>query len=226
MSMGAGINHALLPSISKASLPAKYEAAKVALAECVQIDECKEWLDMSAALASYAKQSKDKTLEMAAKRIRGRATRRCGELLAEFGKAQGTRTELRGGASPKLTRGQAATKAGLSQDQAKDAIRVANIPRKAFEEQMESDSPPTITALAKQGKKSANNVPLYEKLGMTRAQFQAGMYFSGDVDDYLKACRLYRIADVVAGTERADRAKLRKNLQDIETFNAQLRSQL
>lgn len=39
----------------------------------------------------------------------------------------------------------------MSSDQAKQAIRVANVPEADFEEQLESESPPTIESLAEQG---------------------------------------------------------------------------
>ncbi len=70
-----------LPSISDARLPASYERAKSALAECSRIDECKEWADKAEALASYAKQAKDDGLRILADRIQARAINRCGELL-------------------------------------------------------------------------------------------------------------------------------------------------
>jgi len=72
-----------LPRLTAAKLPLAYESAKEALATCERIDECKDWADKMAALASYAKQADDKSLEVAATRIRARAIRRCGELLAE-----------------------------------------------------------------------------------------------------------------------------------------------
>lgn len=37
-------------SISRAQLPAAYEHAKAALAECASIDECQDWADEAAAL--------------------------------------------------------------------------------------------------------------------------------------------------------------------------------
>jgi len=40
-----------LPSIAAAKLPASYEAAKIALAECSRIDECKNWANKAEALA-------------------------------------------------------------------------------------------------------------------------------------------------------------------------------
>lgn len=91
-----------LPSIANATLPVVYQKAKEALATCDRIDECKDWADKTAALASYAKQSEDEALFKMAMRIRGRALRRCGELLREF-QNQGARTDkqLRGGTDPK-----------------------------------------------------------------------------------------------------------------------------
>ena len=51
-----------LPNIADARLPAAYETAKQALAECSRIDECQNWADRAAALASYARQARDDTL--------------------------------------------------------------------------------------------------------------------------------------------------------------------
>jgi len=73
-----------LPDIARAKLPESYERAKTALATCNRIDECKDWADKAAALASYAKQADDKSLFELATRIASRAVRRCGELLEPF----------------------------------------------------------------------------------------------------------------------------------------------
>ncbi|PKA39653.1 hypothetical protein CWR43_30780 [Rhizobium sullae] len=144
--------------MTNAPLPVAYERATQAIAECSHIDECKSWSDKAAALASYARQADDKTLENYAMRIRSRAIQRAGELLKEFEPQKGgdRRSEeyQRAGAPPLVTRQQAANEAGMSPHQAKQAVRVANVPAEDFERQVESDAPPTITKLAKQGKKS------------------------------------------------------------------------
>lgn len=141
-----------LPTVSDAKLPQSYEHACTALATCEKIDECKEWADKAAALASYAKQAEDLSLENYAKRIKARAIRRAGELLNAIEPKHGANQNIEGGSSPKVvTRKQAARDAGLSPDQQKQAQRVANVPQKEFDEQVESDSPPTISNLAIQG---------------------------------------------------------------------------
>jgi hypothetical protein len=87
-----------------------YEAAKTSLEKCSSIDECREWVDKSAALASYARQSQDETLLKMAVRIQARAIKRCGELLKTY-QAPGRRTDQpRNGADLKLTQEQAARK--------------------------------------------------------------------------------------------------------------------
>jgi hypothetical protein len=64
-----------------------------------------------------------------AQRIRDRAVRRGGELLLEVKPGRGANQNIRGGATPKVrTRKEAAKKAGLSPDQAKQMTRVANVP--------------------------------------------------------------------------------------------------
>jgi hypothetical protein len=64
-----------------APLPVRYEAAQKALAELTRVDECKEWADRAAAIASYARQKKNYELEKMAKKVRTRAKRRLGELM-------------------------------------------------------------------------------------------------------------------------------------------------
>jgi hypothetical protein len=142
-----------LATQSDARLPATYEAAQRALAECSRVDECKDWADKAQALASYAKQAKDATLHNMALRIQSRAMRRAGELLKQIQPASGTRTDLQpqDGADPRLTRESAGNEAGFSERQRKTALRVANISERTFTAAVESPNPPTVTALAALG---------------------------------------------------------------------------
>jgi len=136
-------------NVAHARLPATYEAAKAALAECTKIDECTDWADKAAALASYARQSNDQTLFDYAKRIQGRAVRRSGELLKQFdGRGDHRRTD---GADSSSQR-DAAHEAGMSERQQVTAVRVAKIPEADFNDAIESETPPTITKLADMGK--------------------------------------------------------------------------
>lgn len=140
-----------LPVIKDAKLPRSYERARQALAKCEEIDECKGWADRYAAMASYAKQADDKTLERMALKIRGRAVRRCGELLEEIEPREvGRPAKNKEGAQP-ISRAEAAAGAGLSPHQAKQALRVAAIPEEDFEAVIESEDPPTVEKLAKAG---------------------------------------------------------------------------
>ena len=215
------MNHALLPSRQGATLPAKYEAAKLALKECNKLDECRDWEDKAEALASYAKQQDDKEMEKTARRIRARAVRRCGELLKEIKKAQGANQNIKAGADPNVrTRKQAAADAGLSPRKAKDSIRVANVPEESFEEQLESDSPPTKTNLAKQGTKKA--VPRYEQLGMTKKAWQAGMHFRGHLSDMVRHASDFDPQEVVDGSTPKEREQIRKNIKIIDNYLDQL----
>jgi hypothetical protein len=148
-----------LPNIGTAALPATYERAKIALAACNQIDECKDWADKAAALASYAKQADDNSLQKLALRIQARAIRRCGELLQTF-QSPGARTDKQppDGIDGRFTQRQAAESAGMSERQELTAVRVANVPASDFELAIESDDPPTVTRLAELGTKSQPKV--------------------------------------------------------------------
>lgn len=136
---------------ASARFPERYEGARRALAETARIDECKEWANKAQALASYAKQIKDEELEKLSRRIRARAMRRAGELLAEIEPAQGgdrrSGDYQRDTGDPLISRKAAATDAGLSDRQRKTALRVASIPEHDFEQAVESDNPPTVTQL-------------------------------------------------------------------------------
>jgi hypothetical protein len=145
--------------IEHARLPTTYQAMKFALAECVRIDECQHWANKAEALASYARQANDDELLKMAMRVHARAIERCGELLAQIPPGK-TGPKLQEGTLPELTRTGAADEAGLSEHQRKTALRVANVPRDEFEAAIESDDPPTVTALAERGKQ-----PRFDHLG-------------------------------------------------------------
>lgn len=133
-----------------AALPKNYERAKTAIAECERIDECKDWADKAAAIASYARQSVDDTLLKMATRIQLRAVRRCGELLQTIQPARNQRVNSASRGVP-TSRAQAARNAGLSRDQKHTALRVASVPESEFEKAIESDDCPTVTEMAERG---------------------------------------------------------------------------
>lgn len=220
------MNHALLPNTQNANLPATYEAAKMALANCNRIDECKDWSDKAQALASYARQSEDKEMETTAMRIRARAIRRCGELLKEIEKGHGKNQNISSGIPTNVTRKEAANQAGLSKDKAVTAIRVSNVPNEIFEEQVESENPPTITNLAQQGTQPHKRPPMFEQLGMTKEAFQAGMYFRGDIEDFGKAIKKYDVQDIIDGSTPDQRHRIYNLIRQIDAFTDQLISKL
>jgi hypothetical protein len=74
-------------ALPAATLPVVYENAKAALQNCTQIDECQDWADKMAALASYAQQAEDDELLAMARRIKARAIEREGELLQSIAAA-------------------------------------------------------------------------------------------------------------------------------------------
>lgn len=146
-----------LLTIVDARLPAAYESAMQALAECTRLDECQSWANKAEAMASYARQAKDDSLRKMADRIQARAIRRCGELLKQIDPANGANQNIQAGAHPKVTRESVAESAGLSEHQRKQALRVASVPTADFDRQVESDDPPTLTDLAAQGKQSRSS---------------------------------------------------------------------
>ena len=133
---------------SEAPLPITYTEAKAALARCDQVDECQSWAAKAEALASYARQARDRDLERMAKRIRARAVRRAGELLQQIPTCRGRRFDLRPDHDAVGARTQAARRAGISVSQQKTAVRLAKIPADEFEAAVEAADPPGTMRLA------------------------------------------------------------------------------
>jgi hypothetical protein len=139
----------IIAMIDAAKLPALYEEAKQALARCEQIDEVAAVANKAAAIASYARQADDPTLENSAKRIRARAVRRMGELLRSYDGRGGNRRSKTGrahGSGP--SRSQVASNAGVSEHKARTAVRIASIAEQDFEALIESENPPGTAFLA------------------------------------------------------------------------------
>lgn len=132
--------------VSGAKLPSTYNAAKRAISQCASLDECKDWSDKAAALASYAKQAQDDQLEQMAKRIRARALRRAGELLKQIPPGK-TGPQVTPAAEPNRT--QVAEAAGMTKRQKNTAVAFASVPEDDFEEMVESGA--TLTQIAAAG---------------------------------------------------------------------------
>lgn len=171
-----------LPNVANAALPESYERAKTALERCTNIDECKEWADKAAALASYAKQAEDETLHNLATRIQARAVRRCGELLKPFQTGpSGGRPKGNGGDASPVSQREAAAKARMSKDQEKTAIRVANVSAEDFEAAVDGEHPATVTRLAELGKTSKPAAP----------GFVAATHAIGTIKEFAKFCEAH-----------------------------------
>lgn len=209
-------------------LPAVYERARQALETCETIDECKDWSDKAAALASYARQADDETLLLTAMRIRARAIRRMGEVLEEIEPASGgdrkSEEYQAGSASPLISRKDAAEAAGISPDQAKDAVRVARIPAEDFEREVEADRPATITKLAAMGTRPTR--PLVDLKGRDPNQFNRAMHFVAHVRDYERSLAAMNLPAAVADLNDDERATMLKALDGIDVAHHHLRGDL
>jgi hypothetical protein len=148
-----------VPVPAGGKLPATYEAAKQALAECTRVDECKDWADKAAALRSYARQRDDQTLLNLAQRIQLRAIRRIGELSKHLAIEQPRDESGRLASSGKTAKSAVLRCAGISTSAAHRAERLADIPNDEFETAVSSEMPPTVTALADRGKVSQPLAP-------------------------------------------------------------------
>jgi hypothetical protein len=118
-----------------------YDAACSALAAAVAVDEVQDIRAKAEAVRAYAKQAKNRQMEVDAAEIRIRAERRLGELMAAQGETIGKATGARGiGTSAGLivTRTQdtppTLTEAGIDKNLAHRARTYAAVPKDQFEQ--------------------------------------------------------------------------------------------
>lgn len=216
----------MLPTItpSQARLPRTYEAAREALATCQDIDECKEWADKAAALASYAKQAEDETLLKMAARIKARATRRAGELLTQIDAAHGANQNIKVGDRHIVqTRTDAAREAGMSPHQQKQAVRIAAVPEAEFERQVESQTPPTLSQLAQQGVKPR---PVLDLRGRDPRQFNRALHFIGTFENYAKEIEAENIDAALDCLIDAERSRLRAFINRIDAVHDRIMTRI
>lgn len=199
-----------------APLPVVYENAKTALYNCVNVDECINWADKALALASYARQSHDEELEKLAKRIRARAIRRCGELLKMFdGRPNNNPSGKEGGTqgrdAPPLGRYEAGKNAGLSLDQTKQAVNMANIPEALFESKVEEEKPLSTSQLAELGKREFLSKPKPEA-------FADSVHLKGDLRRLVEKMDDFYPEYIISAISEEDKQEWRKMIGKIEIW--------
>jgi len=142
----------------------KYDAACHALAEAVALDEVKDIRDKASAMQAYARQAKNKQLEVDASEIRIRAERRLGEILieqkADGGLATGGQpyqATPTGNGGVEILRPTLAD-AGIDYNLSSRAQAIAGIPEEEFEgelarhrEEQQAVTGRTMERLAKKG---------------------------------------------------------------------------
>lgn len=224
--------NALAP-VNSARLPETYEAARAALAQCSAVDECNDWADKAAALASYARQSQDDQLERMAQRIRARAIRRAGELLKQIEPATGKNNQhvqvKEAGDRLLHSRTDAAREAGMSPHQAKQAVRVANVSEDDFEEQVESPNPPTLSQLASQGTQKRQPEPprpIIDLKGRDPREFNRALHFIGAFEDYARALVKENIEAVTAILTPEERQRLRGCINKIDAVHDRIMTRI
>lgn len=142
--------------ITVSRLPQNYLDAKAALSQLCKIDECKEWVNQSEAMVSYARQSRDVSMIEKAVRIRTRAQERLGEMLSllpSFGRGPGgrgktAREDYEPPASPRST---AERELGISDSKSRTYVRAASVPVDVRDRLIEASPPATISQLAALG---------------------------------------------------------------------------
>lgn len=144
---------------------ARYDAACRALAEAKSIDEAKDLRDKAEAMRAYAKQAKNKQLEVDAAEIRIRAERRLGEMIAAqkatVGMAKGGQPyQATGSVAAPVERPATLAEAGIDKKLSARAQKMAAVPEAEFEsmvgewrDRVEAENERVTTNLLKAGEK-------------------------------------------------------------------------
>jgi hypothetical protein len=221
----------VLAPVSGAALPKTYEAARTALAQCQAIDECKDWADKAAALASYARQSEDVELERMAARIRARAMRRAGEIAKQMMQPHGgdrSLTQQNDGGVILMPKEKVQEASGFSERQLNNALRVASVPERQFTEQVESANPPTITELARQGTQKRDTPPDPQNWlkGRSPQAFNAVLHFLATIEDYAKEADTWPLDMLLANLTDKERGQLRQHIASIDAIHDKIATRI
>ena len=211
-----------LPAVvTSARLPETYTKAKLALAACVHIDECKDWADKAEAMASYARQSGDTELRKMADRIQARAVDRCGQLIKQI-PAGKTGPRLKSAGQIQLSdRDVARIAAGISKHLASTAVAVNSIQRAKFEREVESDNPPSVTKLAEMGRQR-RQPPKAETRGASAEETRAAATLTEAVTAFARATKGIKIEVALAGCTATAAEALKADTKEAQAWLAML----
>lgn len=219
----------MLASVN-APLPATYETAKNALAQCQAIDECKDWADKAAALASYARQSEDLELEKMAQRIRARAMRRAGEIAKQMMQPHGgdRKSDQVTTDHNLMPRERVQEVSGFSKHQLDTSLRVANIPEAKFTSQVESANPPTLTELARQGTQKRETPPDPQTWlqGRSAQSFNAILHMMSTIEEYLKEADTWPLNQLLSDMTDKERQDVRRWVHKIDFIHDQVMTRI
>jgi hypothetical protein len=120
------------------------------------------------------------------------------------------------GAHTYQTREGAARDAGMSKHQQVQATRIASIPEREFEEQVESDAPPTLTQLAQQGIKPRKNI--VDLQGKDPGEFNRALHYVADFEEAAKELEAQQHERILPTLDENQRARLRAAIQRIDAI--------
>jgi hypothetical protein len=200
----------------------KYDAACRAVAEAASIDEAKDLRDKGEAMRAYARQAKNKDLEVQAAEIRIRAERRIGELMAAQRETEG----LNKGAATRVAEKPASpptlAEVGIDKNLADRARKYAAIPEAEFngivgewKERVEAENARVTVNLLAAGEKAAEPEPGPEDpaTAKLRAEFRK-LTREAQEDDWIGL----RLADA------ENKARIRKQTHEIADLKVQIKN--